>query len=116
MVELEKLVKLNPNQNFLINGLTHENGPILAEYKNVTIQNHLLENSERRELLYSCNSLILVYEIELYKNHSSGRLLDGLLFEKTIFILEGMPVPPYVESVENIDFIKLSNLFSLIQN
>jgi hypothetical protein len=113
LIELEKLVKSNPNQNFLINGLSQENGIILAKYNNVRVENHFIDNQQYRKLLYSCNSLILVYEIELYKNHSSGRLLDGLLFEKTIFILEGMPVPPYVESVENINIVKLSELSDL---
>lgn len=116
LIELEKLVKINPNQNFLINGLSQENGLILAKYKNVIVENHFIDNQEYRKLLYSCNSLILVYEIELYKNHSSGRLLDGLMFEKTIFILEGMPVPPYVESVENINVVKLSELSSLTRD
>ena len=111
--QLENLIsalKDNPNEIFLINGLNEKQKMILQELHNVRIQDQYLTPQEYRTLLAGSKQIVLAYDTEMYKGHSSGRLLDAMIFGKQILAIEGMPIPLFARKYQNLQLVKFAEL------
>jgi hypothetical protein len=113
---LEKLLLKNPKTQFLVHGLTESLEKRFSKFRNVRFQELFVDLAIYRECLLTCSSLILIYDTEMYRNHSSGRLLDSMMFEKKVVVLKGMPIPEYAQASRNIKIVGLPEISNLELN
>ena len=113
---LEKLLAKNPKIPFLVHGLTESMELRFSKFSNVVFQELFVDLVTYRETLLTCSSLVLIYDTEMYRNHSSGRLLDSMMFEKRVVVVKGMPIPAYAEASKNIDILGLPEISNLELN
>jgi hypothetical protein len=117
--QLENLItalKANPSEIFLVNGLKEEQKKQFRDFQNVRIQDQYLTPQEYRYLLAGSKQIVLAYDTEMYKGHSSGRLLDAMIFGKLIVAIEGMPVPLFARQYKNLKMVKFAELTSNFGN
>lgn len=117
--QLEDLItalKDNPDEIFLVNGLKEDQKKQVRDLQNVRIQDQYLTPHEYRYLLAGSKQIVLAYDTEMYKGHSSGRLLDAMIFGKLIIAIEGMPVPLFARQYENLKMVKFAELTSNFGN
>jgi hypothetical protein len=117
--QLENLItalKDNPSEIFLVNGLKEEQKKQFRDLPNVRIQDQYLTPEEYRYLLAGSKQIVLAYDTEMYKGHSSGRLLDAMIFGKLIVAIEGMPVPVFARQYRNLKMVKFAELTSNFGN
>lgn len=117
--QLENLIRAlrdNPDELFLVNGLNIEQKKAFSGLQNVQIQDQYLTPEEYRVLLAGSKQVVLAYDTEMYKGHSSGRLLDAMIFGKPIVAMEGMPIPLFARDYENLNWAKFSELALKFRN
>jgi hypothetical protein len=107
---LLKAINENPTEIFLVNGLKGIQKEAFTGLPNVRIQDQHLTTQEYRELLASSKQIILAYDTEMYKGHSSGRLLDAMVFNKPILAIKGMPIPIFAREYGKLRIVDFEDL------
>ena len=107
---IENMIERNPHRIFLIHGLNENLERRLSKFKNIIFQEMFVSSENYRKSLFSCSSVMLIYDTGMYRNHSSGRLLDCIMFEKQLIVIEGMPIPGHAV---NLDLVKVRSLNEL---
>jgi hypothetical protein len=113
---LLKAIKENPTEIFLVNGLKKNQTEAFTGLLNVRIQDQHLTAQEYRALLASSKQIILAYDTDMYRGHSSGRLLDAMVFNKPILAIKGMPIPIFAREygkLRVVDFEELSRCIKM---
>lgn len=100
----------NPDENFLVNGLNEDQKKIFRGIPNVQIQDLFLTSLQYRKLLADSKQLVLAYDTGMYRGHSSGRLLDAMVFRKRILTIEGMPIPKFAREYSALKLVPFREL------
>jgi hypothetical protein len=107
---LERMIMNNSESSFLIHGLSESLKKRYSKFDNVKFQELYVGINEYRKSLFTCLRVILIYDTRLYRNHSSGRLLDCLMFGKNVIVIDGMPIPREAVKSELVDTFKLNEI------
>jgi hypothetical protein len=113
MEALESMIERNSSSIFLIHGLNENLKSRISKFDHILFQEMFVSLENYRKSLYTCSNLVLVYDTGLYRNHSSGRLLDSIMFEKPLITIEGMPIPKHVTDSKLIQTMSLVELSSI---
>jgi hypothetical protein len=113
MEALESMIERNSSTVFLIHGLNENLKSRVSRYKNIIFQEMFVSLENYRKSLFSCSSVMLIYDTGMYRNHSSGRLLDSIMFEKQLIVIEGMPIPRHVVNLDLVKVLTLNELSSI---
>ena len=110
---LECAIKNNPESHFLIHGLNANLANRYRKFPNVELQELYINLENYREKLFTCSSVILLYDTNSYRNHSSGRLVDCIIFEREFIVPKGMPIPAHLENSEFVDELTLDEIANM---